>query len=222
MFPIMAILALASAAGAIMATSDGRKVIDPEFLKQHFGAQAVTDEFVKQFNATINSDYGRNMLAQAAAQGDRVATSVASNAARAGFGPGEGQDAGSAIFARGSAESAGDSLARGVQSGIAQNALSTAADRVGSWQNAYVNSYLQKQQTPTAMQGLGDRIGQAAGVGLAIAGSQPKAAPVAKTLDATGGGGFGAPERSLDEFQQHFDRARTRGNVRKAQSLLGR
>lgn len=182
MDPITIILGLASAAGAIMRSSDGRPIIDPNFLKQHFGAQAVTDEFVKQFNLLLNSDYGRNALASAATQGSRIATDVAANAARAGFGPGEGQDAGSAIFGRSVAESAGDSLARSVRAELAAQSLKAAQDRVSGWQQAYLQSYLNKQGTPTQTQSLGQAIGDAAGIGLltpkAAVPSTPISAPI--------------------------------------------
>jgi hypothetical protein len=160
--PIGLILMAASLAGGIM-SSGGRKVIDPEWLKQHFGAAAVTEEMTTLFNQYINSPAGQDIMANAASQGSQMETALRSNTAASGMGAGEGASSGASIFSDSAAGGATKALTRSAEAGIMSQASSQAAQIVNARMQAYMGQ--SALNDPTQMQKIGAAIGQAAGVG---------------------------------------------------------
>lgn len=160
MDPISAILGAASIAGAIFGTA--RKHIDPNWLKQKFGAQAISEEALTLFNNLINSPHGQAILANAAEQGQQFQRNVAQQGAQAGItGPG-GAASGAGIFATSAAQGAGDSFQRDVRSNLYQQALPMAQQNVSDRMNAYVNDF-QGGGVPTQGANIWNKIGTAAG-----------------------------------------------------------
>ena len=160
------ILAAASLAGGIMQAAGGRKVIDPEWLKKHFGAEAVNEEMVTLFNQIINSPYGQQTMADAASQGAQFESQLRSASAATGMGAGEGGKSGASIFSESAAGGATKALTREARGGIFQQTLPAATQLVRDRLNAYMGSYGIQQQQPTGMQILGSKIGSLAEKGL--------------------------------------------------------
>jgi hypothetical protein len=69
MDPITLTLLGASLAGGIIKAFSGKKVIDPNWLKQHFGAAVVNQEMIDLFNHAISSPQGQRIMTSAAEQG---------------------------------------------------------------------------------------------------------------------------------------------------------
>jgi hypothetical protein len=164
-FPIALVLGAASLAGGIMQAAGGKKTIDPEWLKQHFGATAVTEEMITLFNSIINSPYGQQIMTDAASQGSQFESALRSNVAQAGLGAGEGGTSGASIFSESAAGGATKSLQGQARAGIFQQTLPIAANLVNARLNAYMGQPAMNQPTPMAS--LGAAIGNAAGTGLA-------------------------------------------------------
>jgi len=179
MDPLSLVLGAASVGGGILQALGGRKQIDPNWLKQHFGAQAISSEFVELMNTLINSPQGQKMMADAAEQGSQLQNEIIRGQAQAGLGGGEGANSGSSIFAAGAAPGATAGLQRDVQSRFAQMALPIAADTVGNRMNAVVGSIPQS----TTAEKIGGLLGTAGSLGLQargaqLAGQQAPTAPV--------------------------------------------
>lgn len=164
-FPIALILGAASLAGGIMQAAGGKKMIDPEWLKQHFGATQVTEEMVTLFNQIINSPYGQDLMANAAEQGSQMEAALRSGVASTGMGTGEESKSGASIFSEAAAGGATKSLERGARAGVFQQTLPIAANIVNARLNAYMGQPAMNQ--PTALATLGSTIGSAAATGLA-------------------------------------------------------
>src|ERR1043165_9345784 len=105
MDPISAILSAASVAGGILGGQ--RKHIDINWLREKFGAKAISDEAVQLFNHILNSPYGQSIMANAAEQGQQFGRNVNQASAAAGLsGGGAGADSGTGIFATSAAQGA--------------------------------------------------------------------------------------------------------------------
>lgn len=160
MDPVTAILAAASAAGAIF--GGARKHIDINWLKQKFGAQAVTQEALELFNAIINSPSGQAIMSSAAEQGQQFSRDISRQAAQAGLaGPGGGTS-GAGIFATSAAEGASSALQRDVASQLYQSSLPIAQEMVNQRMQAYLADF-QSGGVPTQGAQLWQNIGRAAG-----------------------------------------------------------
>ena len=160
MDPITAILSAASLAGAVFGQQ--RKHIDPNWLKQKFGAQAVSEEALTLFNNIINSPHGQAVLANAAEQGQQFQRNVAQQGAAAGLtGPG-GASSGAGIFATSAAQGATDSFQRDIRGGFYQQALPVAQQIVGDRMQAYINDF-QGGGVATPASNVWNKIGSAAG-----------------------------------------------------------
>ena len=161
MDPVSAILAAASTAGAILGGQ--RKSLDINWLKQHFGAAAVTKEALQLFNTIINSPHGQSLIASAAEEGQSFARNTAQNAAMAGLqGGGAGADSGAGIFSTSAAQGAGDAFQRDVRSNIWQTALPAAQQMVQDRMQAYLQDrQMGGVQTPGAA--MWQQLGTAAG-----------------------------------------------------------
>jgi hypothetical protein len=114
-----------------------RKQIDPNMLKQMFGAKAITDEQMDLFKRALNSSQGQQLMTNAAQTGQQFQTDVAKGAAEAGLGPAGGASGGADIFAGASGASATNNLQRGVQANLMEAMLPIAQnlvrDRMDAW-----------------------------------------------------------------------------------------
>jgi len=114
-----------------------RKTIDPNELRQLFGAKAVTDEQMELFNRALSSAQGQQMMAGAAESGQNFQTDVARQTAMSGEGGGEGMQTGRAIFGNAAASQAAGNLQRTMQGNLMQSMLPIAqqlvSDRMQAW-----------------------------------------------------------------------------------------
>jgi hypothetical protein len=187
MDPVTGILVGASLLGGIMQATGGRKQIDPEWLKQHFGPKIVTDEALQYFNEILNSPYGQQALASAVQGGQQLQNETETRAAAAGMGPTGGAQSGSSIFSEAAAGGAANAAARGVRGDLWARSFDAAQQAVNSRMNAWAGLYA--NQGPTTQQMLGGALGNAAGTGLALKSAQSKESKL--------------PEKSLTEAAQY-------------------
>lgn len=186
MDPVTLSLMAASIGGGIMQATgkNKQKSIDPNWLKQHFGAQAVNEEMLTLYNRILNSQYGQQLMAGAAEQGQQFENNVNRQSAAAGFGPGGGADSGASIFSSAAAGQAGAGLQRGVQGSIMQSALPAAQSLVRDRMNAVVNSEQSRLESnaasPSPMQTLGGMLSRGANAGMAAGAPAPGAAAMAQ------------------------------------------
>lgn len=169
---VQMVLGGASLAGAILGGQ--RKTIDINWLREHFGPQAVSDQALQLFHTILNSPMGESIMANAAEQGQQFQRDTARGAAQSGL-AGPSGSSGAGIFATSAAKGATDSLQRGVESNFYQMALPAAQNMVSQQLQAYMGAGgPQGYQTPQAMQW--QQIGNAAGNTLAMTplGGQPK------------------------------------------------
>lgn len=160
MDPITAVLAAASAAGKIF--GGARKHIDINWLKEKFGAHAVSEEALTLFNSILNSPQGQALMANAAEQGQQFSRDTARNAANAGLAGAGGASSGSGIFATSAAEGATNAFQRDLSGQLYQAALPVAQQLVNQRMQAYLNDFQSGGvQTPGAS--LWQGIGEAAG-----------------------------------------------------------
>jgi len=162
MDPITAVLSAASLAGGIFGSK--RKHIDINWLKQKFGAKAVSDETVQLFNHILNSPYGQQIISSASEQGQQFGRNVNQASAAAGLsGGGAGAESGTGIFATSAAQGATDAFQREAKAGMYQTAAPIAQQLVQDRMSAYLQDF-QNGGVPTDSAGLWNRIGDAAGV----------------------------------------------------------
>lgn len=174
MDPVTAILSAAALAGGILGGQ--RKQIDVNWLRQHFGPEAVSKEALDLFNNILNSPHGQALMANAAEQGQQFGRNVNKGAAEAGLtGPG-GADTGAGLFATSAAQGATDSFQRGVQSNIYQSALPAAQEMVQGRMQAYLNDRA-AGGAPTNSSRFWSSIGNAAGT---VGAMLPQQSPLQK------------------------------------------
>ena len=139
-----------------------RKAINPEELKQLFGAKAVTNEQMELFNRAISSAQGQKLMAGAAQAGQNFQTDVARSAAGAGLGGGEGMTSGADIFGNAAGAQATGNLQRNMQGDIMASMLPIAqqlvSDRMQAWladRNAALGQTTRFQDIMSSIGGLG-------------------------------------------------------------------
>jgi hypothetical protein len=174
MDPITLTLLGASLAGGIIKAFSGKKVIDPNWLKQHFGAAVVNQEMIDLFNHAISSPQGQRIMTSAAEQGAQFGQDTQRAAAKAGLGAGGGAASGTGIFATSASEGATNSFQREGRAQLFEQGRSTAQDIVNNRMAAYMNSY---NNTPTTGEKIGDALGGAAGTALSFYTPAAKVAP---------------------------------------------
>lgn len=213
MDPVSITLMAAAAGGGIMSALGGRKTIDPNWLKQHFGAGAVNQEMLDLFNNVINSPQGVQMMTNAAEQGQQFGNDVNSAAARAGFGPGGGADSGSSIFATSAGQGAVNSLQRGVKSSIFQQVMPVAQQMVADRMQAYMAD---RAGTQSTQERLGGAIGNAAGTAL----SMYTGAKAANPSQVVAPGGSPALASALNSAASAPQTVAGRGSLAGVQSVI--
>lgn len=172
MDPVTAILSAAALAGGIFGGQ--RKHIDPEWLRRHFGPQAVSKEALDLFNNILNSPHGQQLMQNAAEQGQQFSRNVNRSAAQAGLSGAGGADSGTGIFATNAAQGATDSFQRDIQSQMYQSVMPVAQDMVNNRMSAYLQDFY-KNGAPTNAATTWQKIGDAAGsVGSLLPAPQPK------------------------------------------------
>jgi hypothetical protein len=194
---VYGILAGAQLLGGIISGKSGRKELSPEFLKQHFGAQAVTADTLEYFNRILNSPTGQNMLAQAVQRGSQFQNEVESRAAATGQGAGGGGSSGASIFGQAAAGSAAQHAAGDIRSDIWSQAFNAAQQGVQARMGAFMSGYANQGPTTgqvigSTISGLADRTAgglMAAGYGTTPApaktGAQPATPTSMNTLQPT-------------------------------------
>lgn len=178
MDPISLILMSAQMGGGMMESLDKSqkkiKSIDPQWLKQHFGAKAVTDEMMSLFNNILNSSYGQQLMTNAAEQGQQFQTDMARKAAASGFGPTGGATSGASIFSEAAAGGATNALQRDAKAGIMQGALTSAQQMVRDRMQIASQSEMERLALENAKPGkwatLGSMLTRGAGGALAAGG----------------------------------------------------
>lgn len=164
MDPVTMVLMGAAAAGGIISAVGGKKEISPEWLKKHFGADAVNEEMITLFNNILNSPYGQQVMTDAASQGSMFENALRSRIAETGLGAGEGGSSGASIFSEAAAGGATKSAIGQARAGIFQQTIPLAQQLVNARLNAYMGQPALGE--PSAMSKFGSALGNAAAVGL--------------------------------------------------------
>lgn len=140
MDPVTLALMGLSAGGQLMSIfgKKNRKAIDPNWLKQNFGAGAVNEELQSLFNRAINSVQGQQLMTSAAEGGQQFQSDIARQSAAAGLGPAGGATSGADIFASAGAGQAENNLQRGMRASMMQSMLPIAQQMVSDRMNAYM------------------------------------------------------------------------------------
>ncbi len=199
MDPVSLALMGASLAGGILQSAGGKKAIDPEWLKKHFGADQVNEEMISLFNNIINSPYGQQIMTDAASQGSQFETALRSGTAASGTGAGEGASSGASIFSDAASGGATKSLVGQAKAGVFQQTLPIAAQLVNARLNAYMGQSALNE--PSTMSKFGGVLGNAAAVGLMA--HQPKPAPtVSQTPQPSGAPAAASPLVMPNKFVQ--------------------
>lgn len=136
-----------------------RKQIDPNMLRQMFGAKAVTDEQMELFNRAINSAQGQQLMTGAAQQGQQLQTDVARRSAEAGLGPSGGASGGADIFAGAASESAVGNLQRSTRASLMEAMLPLAQQLVSDRMQAWLSDREKVQGQTTKFQDVMSAIG---------------------------------------------------------------
>lgn len=167
------ILQGASLVGGMMGKK--KKAIDPEWLREHFGAKSIADETQKLANFIMNSPYGQQLMASAAESGQALQNDMAVRASQSGLSPEAGGQSPVGDFATSAAGQAQSGYERQVRSGVTQSAMPIAAGTIGNTMQAWLASKMAADAQPTTMQQIGAAAGQAASM------APPTAAPSAAT-----------------------------------------
>lgn len=190
MDPITAILSAAALAGAIRGGQ--RKHIDLEWLKQNFGANAISAEAQALFARVINSPVGQSIMNSASETGQQFGRSTQAQAAAAGMTPASGAATGTGIFATSAGEGAANALQTQARGNIYQSVLPIAQDLVASRRDAYLQDFY-NNGAPTDAANTWGRIGNAAGVALT---ASQAAKPAAGGMTNVGAAGAKLPAGS--------------------------
>lgn len=185
---------LTSLAGGLIAGKSGNHALDPEYLKQKFGAQALGPEYQQTLNTLMNSPHVREAMTQAAQAGSQFTNDLnaKTSAAQGDSSSGVGS------FTQAAANAAPGAFQREVQSQTSKQAMDIAQQNLQNRMGAYTQSYGIQQQQPSFGQILGGNIANA-GSQLAL---QPKtsgpnaASPTAAATNAGPAATEGAPAPS--------------------------
>lgn len=175
-FPIMAIMALASATGGLMQQQGKPKQISEAWLQQHFGPQVQAEEFNKRLATLQSSPYGQQLFGQAETMASQFQNQMQANMANAGLGGSEGTETGGSIFASSAAPQISAGLRRQANAQLAPIAQQQADDWLNTKRNIMVQQEQQRLNAPTAMQKWGAALSNAGAIGMAAASMMPEAA----------------------------------------------
>ena len=141
-----------------------KKYLDPNIMKQKYGARAVAADTQELANQILNSPYGQQLMKSAATSGQGLQSEMAARAAQSGLDPSTGGESGASTFASGAASQAQSGLESGVKSDIWKSAMPIAAQQN---QAAMAQEYA-NQETKNAQPSMWQNIGSAAGNAAAL------------------------------------------------------
>lgn len=182
-----------------------RKHIDPEYLRTHFGPQAVARDTTELANYIMNSPYGQQLLANAAESGQNFQTDMAARAAASGLDPSSGGQAGAGDFATSAAGQAQNTFERQTKQGFYAQALPIAAEQNAARQNAYINDLQGGGYAPDSAS-VWQGIGNAAGFAQSQRGPGQTAGTVPQAQSA-----FDVASAAVGPAQQNFRPIQTAG-----------
>lgn len=201
MDPVTIMLMAASAAGAILGSK--RKYLDPNWLRENFGPEVVTQETTKLVDGILNSPKGQEIINSAATQGQQLTSQIKAHIARAGGGVTGDSLSGNDLFTGAAAEGASNTAVNQAKAGIWQAAMPIAqqmvSDRMGALLGDRANNGV---SDPSAHLGLNSgqwqALGNAAGLALTAKSDPAKktktSTPNAQSPPPTGAtGGYGLP-----------------------------
>jgi hypothetical protein len=139
-----------------------KRVIDPEYIRSHFGAGAVADQAQEAANKILASSYGTQLMGSAAADAQQFQGDMAARVANAGLDASSGGESGASTFATSAAGQAQGSLERGVKTDIYGRALPLAQQSVDAQRDAYMQKIAQENAEPSIWQKIGAAAGTAA------------------------------------------------------------
>jgi len=154
------ILQGASMLGGVLGTK--KKYIDPEYLRKHFGADAVTKRAQELFSKIMSSPYGNQLMSSAAEQGQRLQTDMGARAAASGLSPDTGGQSAASDFATSAAAGATDSLQRAGRAQVYGDTLPLAQQMVDRERELYLANNAERNATPSTWQRVGNVASQAA------------------------------------------------------------
>ena len=160
-----------------------KKVIDPEYIRAHFGVGAVADRATELMNKILASSYGTQLMGSAAADAQRFQGDMAARVANAGLDASSGGESGASTFATSAAGQAQGSLERGVKTDIYGRALPMAQQAVDAQREAYTQGIAQQNAEPSMWQ----KIGAAAGTAASMAPAGESAVPAAGAYGGAAG-----------------------------------
>jgi hypothetical protein len=160
-----------------------KKVLDPEYMRQHFGSGAIADEAARIQNKILASSYGNQLMSSAAQDAQRFQTGVNSRVAAAGLDPSGGGESGASNFAVAAGGSAQGAMERGVKSDIYREALPQAQQQIAQQRADYEQAREEENAKPSIWQ----KIGQ-------VAGATASMFPTAPGVGAAGGPAGVTPE----------------------------
>lgn len=175
-FPIMAIMALASATGGLMQQQGKPKQISEAWLQQHFGPQVQAEEFNKRLANLQSSPYGQQLFGQAETMASQFQNQMQANMANAGLGGSEGTETGGSIFASSAAPQISAGLRRQANAQLMPIAQQQADDWLNTKRNVMIQQEQQRLNAPTSMQKWGAALSNAGAIGMAAASMMPEAA----------------------------------------------
>lgn len=144
-----------------------RPSIDPEWIKQNFGAGAVNTELQDLFNKAINSSQGQALMTNAAQSGQQFQSDVARGAAQAGLGAGGGASSGTDVFASAGAGQATANIQRNMKANLMESMLPIAQQIVQGRLAAYMKGEGESPFQPTMGSEFGNLLSNAASLGIA-------------------------------------------------------
>ena len=153
-----------------------KRYIDPEYLRTHFGAEAVTKRAQELFQKIMASPYGNQLMSSAAEQGQRLQTDMGARAAASGLSPDTGGQSGASDFATSAAAGAADSIQRAGKAEVYGQAMPLAQQMVDRERELYLSNNDARNADPNLWQRIGSTAGQVASM------YPPQAAAAGQTL----------------------------------------
>lgn len=173
-----------------------QKTMDPEYIRTHFGAEAISNRAQELAQRIMSSPYGQQLMASAAESGQQFQNDMGARAAASGLSPDTGGQSAASDFAVSAAGQAQSANERGARASVFQSSLPIAQDLVANEQAAAQRQLDVQNAQPTLL----GQIGQVAGGAAAMFPQAPKSSPYAGVLQnaqvaaALGGGTAAAPQ----------------------------
>lgn len=139
-----------------------KRYIDPEEMRQKYGAASIGKDAQSLSNYILNSSYGQQLLSSAATQGQELQSNLASGAAASGMDASTGASSGASDFAAAAAPQAQAGLERGVKADVLKAAMPIAAQQNQGYQALALANNEERNNTPSTFQKIAGAAGQAA------------------------------------------------------------